>query len=290
MTSDPIWQLANIDLKRPVRSGSLIVPKEIELDTRRSMLVWSYVKGERLVPAGDSQILEKFITLSTASDEAILAYAKKWGVLGLCEEHGLPYTHNQPSLDGRGGCFWHSADESGRFFMEPLDEWRRYSRAAHALIQIAAAIALGKPGPEEAWLIFFPQFNGSLQLTGSPEKVAKPWLIDSRFHFQRLIDGWIKAGDVGPHFHWNKNTKQWQIDLTGRGCPNLFGLLSIQLMLAVAQKDGFAICSACHKSYIPEKQPPANRRRYCQNCRKNGVSRRDAQRDCRRRKEEAKNK
>src|SRR5919198_6522733 len=36
----------------------------------------------------------RFLDLADAPDDAILAFAREWGVLELCEQHGLPASHN----------------------------------------------------------------------------------------------------------------------------------------------------------------------------------------------------
>jgi hypothetical protein len=45
------------------------------------------------------------------------------------------------------------------------------------------------------------------------------------------------------------------------GCPGLHELR--MWMDKIAAKDGFAICSICHRSYVPKRQPAATRRNYC---------------------------
>src|ERR1700682_234453 len=66
------------------------------------------VAGDRLIvpgraPDGDSDwkaveapddLLRRFVALTGAKDEKILGFARRWGLLGLCE-HGLPSEHNR---------------------------------------------------------------------------------------------------------------------------------------------------------------------------------------------------
>ena len=56
---------------------------------------------------------------------------------------------------------------------------------------------------------------------------------------------------------------QWQIDHDSEGRSNLLAVLTIQLMIMIADKDGYAICSHCHHSYIPSKRPASTKRNYC---------------------------
>src|SRR5688500_5717260 len=41
-------------------------------------------------------ILEDFLRLDGEPDKRLLRFARRWGILGLCE-HGLPAIHNPPS-------------------------------------------------------------------------------------------------------------------------------------------------------------------------------------------------
>jgi predicted RNA-binding Zn-ribbon protein involved in translation (DUF1610 family) len=61
----------------------------------------------------------------------------------------------------------------------------------------------------------------------------------------------------------------------------------IELIIAIADKDGFAVCSSCHRAYIPQRRPDPTRRNYCPACGRLAAMR-DASRDYRERNPSAK--
>jgi hypothetical protein len=77
---------------RPIELGELFLPPRIEIDG--DQLVWSGFDGplktSRVVP----EILEGFTSLSDAPDKQICAYARRFGVLKICE-HSVPMSHQQ---------------------------------------------------------------------------------------------------------------------------------------------------------------------------------------------------
>src|SRR5438093_76622 len=80
-------------LERPYAADVLLVPPVVELDGER--LRWSF-GGKRGSPSWTARrvlpgtgMLMKFAELSDAPPADILAFAKKWGVLGVCR-HDLP--------------------------------------------------------------------------------------------------------------------------------------------------------------------------------------------------------
>jgi len=70
-----------------------------------------------------------------------------------------------------------------------------------------------------------------------------------------------------------------------------FGLLAIQLLLAIARAEGLATCAGCGAPFVSSRQPLAGkrvgrtiaRRNYCRDCRDRKIPLRDAARDYRKR-------
>jgi hypothetical protein len=72
-----------------------------ELDASK-MLWFSVAPPVARVHAGPG-LLEDFLKLDSASDEAILVCARRWGPLWLCPVHNLPWQHDpgcEPSVSG----------------------------------------------------------------------------------------------------------------------------------------------------------------------------------------------
>jgi hypothetical protein len=84
-------------------------------------------------------------------------------------------------------------------------------------------------------------------------------------------------GDVRAIVQWFHEGPRPEIRWQGAG---LFGALAVQLTLTVAGVDGWAICSACHKQYVPtQRRPKAGQRNFCVECRNQGIPKQYALRD-----------
>jgi hypothetical protein len=80
---------------------------------------------------------------------------------------------------------------------------------------------------------------------------------------------------------WLKDELRPVITFRGVG---LFGALAVQLALSVAGVNGWSICDACHRQYIPmQRRPKTGQRNFCMECRQEGVSKQYALRDYRER-------
>src|SRR6266446_5747425 len=92
-------------LDRRVAIHSWFVPGIIRLENEN--LRWNYLpeslkSGRQLHPS--QGMLEGFLELAQAPDRNIARYAKRWGVLGICE-HRLPSSHSPDMLELRKlGC------------------------------------------------------------------------------------------------------------------------------------------------------------------------------------------
>jgi transposase-like protein len=96
-----------------------------------------------------------------------------------------------------------------------------------------------------------------------------------------LLNYWLQLTAVGPELNWRNG--KITFELCG---GSLFGVLAVQLALAVNRSEGLAVCDGCKKPYIPRRQPRADQRHYCPDCGSKAALR-DAQRDQRARKAEA---
>jgi hypothetical protein len=313
--AEPDQQLRNLlpekFADRPLQSGLVFVPQDIRLDGEA--LIWK-AAGARYKHTR-SGMLDDFISLCDAEDHrpAVLAYARRWGVLGSCR-HNLPCTHNQPpfcgtQVDQVPGSVPGSvprvaapmvpclpmlvtplpAEGSDFWFWEPVDAWCEWSRKAKALLVIAAQLSRGKTARHEDWNLL----KGNRD-SGLGESSAEPYVQDLRAARRELaweLDGWISIGQVRPRVAWNKTPAGWRFSLDAVSIgPNLFGLLALYIATEVAGTEkGIAICSSCSKSYQPERRLNPNNRNYCPKCRGESgkqAARRDAAREFRKRQRE----
>jgi hypothetical protein len=161
-------------LARPVEGNEWRRPPVLDIIDRQ--LHWA------LDPDGPNEIekitrqgtmLSGFVALAVAPKPgaAVLAYAEKWGILGLCGRHGLPMTH--PPLRGQPRdtrlcerlCERHGlptthpavmADPAatrrcateGRKGLEPVERWIFFAKHARATLNVAATLLIkGVTGP-----------------------------------------------------------------------------------------------------------------------------------------------
>jgi hypothetical protein len=290
------WELAGLTvdgggLTRPMTTAGWRVPAVVELEG--TQLLWRYHDGDHLGPTirPRPKLLETFVALADADPEAIRDYARKWGILMICE-HGIPAGHSAPRLPmsdvlngptevrGVRGCLpqgWPDA------CWEPVGAWYVLARQARAMLNVAAALHRGVPARRGDWhTIVYRTWYGDDQ--------GDPWLdslnqpthaTHAQAFLEDSINRWLAWGAVQPILSWSAR-KYPTIVFDGYG---LFGALAVQL-LAVVCTTGWAICSACGGIYDPgPRRPNPNRRNYCPDCRASGTPQRDAMRDLRKRRQ-----
>jgi len=259
------------------------------------------------VPAGGKQ-LEDLIDPRLRSDEAIVEYARRWGVLEICD-HGLPRTHSA-GLSMLCRPLRHDSMDNGGW--EPLAAWRFFRSQALGLLAISDRLRRGERIEREAWRPLFdedgprlahdrrvdygdrvdpPQVSSPLDLrTGriGPRPPPLSWVLppdaDVRpvweydLHVQRwaaglVIQSWLEVGRPEMFASW-----------TGRGASistgarSLFGALAIKVALAASGSFSFSICHECRALFLPIRRAKRGQRSYCDECRKDGVPERDAAR------------
>lgn len=257
-------------LERPVVENKLLVSPEVRLDGER--LVWSPYGGKiRQVTPGPG-MFERFLGLSDAPAKKILGYAKRWGVLEVCI-HDLPAKHDGVCEQLR------PVDSEERDFWEPLATWRRIAVHARALISVAVKLEDETgPGSKEERAMLRQQ---PAQMK-EEEAILSEWcpvdlapFLSNRVRRGMLVlavNNWLDMGGVRPALSW----PGWHFELRSRG---LYGALGIQLMMAIASSDGFALCSGCGAVFSPEKHPAVGKRRFCEECREKGIPMKLASRD-----------
>jgi hypothetical protein len=87
-----------------------------------------------------------FANLADASKEAFLEFARKWGVLGLCE-HKRPVFHQVPP------CLPRRMDSE---FVEPIAYWRNRARYIRAILNVKASLKRDSLGARSDWKTIWP--------------------------------------------------------------------------------------------------------------------------------------
>jgi hypothetical protein len=195
--------------------------------------------------------------------ERILAFAQRWGVLGLCEHH-LPSGHPKPPAPdsappGISYCmpagWWNRSWNEPPICSEPVWAWRRYATRMRAARNIAAQLHRGRPGRPEDW-----EELRSAAL-GPPGRG-----VGERVALAAELDRWLTVAGVRPVFMWTD--REPRVSLEGAG---LVGALVVQLMLAIA-RTGLAICTGCANAYVPRRRPRPDVANYCPECQKKGAA------------------
>ena len=208
------------------------LPAEIHSDGEN--LVWNWQERYRSSGPHTNRMLSAFLKLSTASDTAIVAFARRYGVLGAINKGFVPasipfneeywriaqgtgemilhrddFTKRRcPDPDYREGFsfFYLSGygimeveqDTCPRFLSEPLQLWRELSQNAAAILRIAAELNLTPPlpGKPEDWRsLWVPK--RLMDMGGhiqGPYWAAISRVSDARHLLQNEINDWLNIG------------------------------------------------------------------------------------------------
>jgi hypothetical protein len=154
----------------PQQLGSLshwLIPSTIKLfDAAPDHLDLTYSNAPPHPPVEASPaLLDGFLRLESGTDEAILAYAQRWGPLWLCEPHDLPFRHDPEcrtfrdfeSVSEEELERVSQPEEQGKFhfatawFQESLDSWRALSTQMRATLRIARRVHDGLTADDRDW-------------------------------------------------------------------------------------------------------------------------------------------
>jgi hypothetical protein len=269
------------DLERPASGDEWDAPGEslscdgtlLVIDRRR------WIESVRTVKAGP-QMLEDFANLAKAtSSERVLAYARHWGLLGLCQ-HYLPREHGEIqvplALATAGGVSVTSLvpdDCRSLFEGEPLDVWKYYARQAYSLLGVFSRLRDSKSALVGDWEILgeFGPWTGFDTEDVELSKLAKlaiSGLVSGEASVGRqqlaaagAIRTWLQMAGVKVELRWGQSGP-----MVGFATGGLFGALGLQLLLAAVNSAGFVVCPECGVSHSPPRErhrPP----KYCQACR-----------------------
>jgi hypothetical protein len=267
---------------RPYQGRQHRVPAVIDIDC--GLLVWNWDKALIRNPprpkADGLGLLMEFMRLADARPETILAFARKWGVLEICQ-HGLPCTHNRRkviTLFGRWCEPLPYADLEN--FMEPIIYWYFYAKQMRALLKVASQLEQGKTGAAEDWKILLDPGPGIYPRNKAAlfEPFFGRTVAEDRTAVRVMVERWATLGDVRPTLPLDGEQRFVSFDNT------LFGMLAIQVMLAIGRTEGLGFCSGCGEHYAPtRRQTKVSQRNYCPACGKRAAWR-DAKAEQRRRK------
>lgn len=218
-------------------------------------------------------MLEEFIGLADGPNTRVLAFAKRWGPLQICAEHGIPLSHAEGFR--YYPCLAPTVEERPEWRWESLAAGRRYAGVARGCLEVAAKLRNGETGDAEDWqridALLKPGVPEHSQLgpinSPFPERIMSPeetkdpnWVVKrQRNALTRRAMYWLtELAHVGLRLSWDERAGGPTIKLAGER-SDLFGALGLQLLSAMSGSGGFVTCSGCGAPYAPRRQPIAGR-------------------------------
>ncbi len=250
-------------------------------------LWWRFPERPKRVRPGPGLLAGFLLLADDKSGEKILAYARRWGVLEICE-HGLPCSHNPPPWNHEvylGNLSEYAAPfcqpptvgnevfrQESDFKREPMDVWRDYAQVFRALIDIAARLSNGDlPSPAQWRALFDDRL-----LRSWPDTLRWPRTVATAA--SELAEGLSELLTLG-------GARPQAVVVGDRpavtvGGGQLFGALTMQALMAASTTEGFYFCSGCGRPFAvvgDRRRPQAGRNHYCPAC-GTAAARRDASR------------
>ena len=241
----------------PLGNTQRIVPGRIWVEGRetgRPILSWSHAgdleKGE--VPRqleDDEGVLQAFVALRDAEPEAVLAFARKFGVLQVCR-HGLRQGHRFLGAE-------HDWEQCDPREYTPIATWGWYSRSADALLSVVAEMHRGRAGHGEDWKAVYDWL-------GAPDAEIHSTPEGGRAMAAAAVNRWFLLGDVRPQLWWPEPKQPPGIILNG---ADLVASLARQLLFAVTKRGEAKhvyTCFHCRKPFHTPKRRNASRKTFCE--------------------------
>jgi len=201
--------------------------------------------------------------------EGVLRFARRYGVLGLCE-HGLPVSHNPPPVPAQ-------EEESSRMcyplgwgsgmYWEPIERWLHFVRVAMALVRIAARLHAETASDPGDWVTLYedthrPELRDVAYWATVVRNSEDSWRL-----LTWAVDDWLRLARLRLTLVWEKPRP-----ILAYQASTTFGVIAIQLAAAASQSNSVAVCSGCGKPYSRTKRQPAvGKRNWCDECKRNGV-------------------
>ena len=209
--------------------------KGVRIDGKYLLLEYGkppYVRGRppSELASASHEMLTGFANLG--EDHQIMAFAARYGGLGLCGEHGWPFAHTRPHCPST-----REETKTGVFYREPLELWFSAAKLAKEILT-----ALDKGNEEMA-------------------RVSRRWLLTQH----RLPNPYTAIQ------HWLANA-ELRIGFAGRplqlrlyGIPPLWVALGLQLASVAVKAKRVALCVHCLRLFTPDRE---SRRSFCPKCKR----------------------
>lgn len=276
-------------LERPFSSEPLQVPVCLSLEG--SWLVspdhGNEASTREVVP--QVGLLSDFLALWDAADEKVLAYARRYGLLGIWENAARLGSDCADIFDASYPAWPWDQDDclfplpevantqvmayyplgwvDGRY-LEHTEIWRHLARQASALLHISNRLHQGILGREEDWQTVF-EWQIVIDILWRDLDVLGQWVL-----VRHVVGAWVRLGRVGVRIRPSASGEC--MVFSGE---SLFGALALQIASVISRGEGLAECCNCGLHYPPERVPAKDRRRYCPECRDRKVPQKHASGD-----------
>lgn len=232
-----------------------------------------------VVPRGG--LLRRFCGLEKAAPGRILAFARKYGLLFLCRQHGLPQWHES-------GCGARVFDKKDAEQCDDVAQWREWARRFAGTAGLARSILSGRGArPDDVDAVFLgfdDRWEQIADILRRPAwmdgpmyevkrdgrqvlKAARPWKaesLDVQIFNLRLWLNWLLLTSrvTRSVVRVGRSSALAVVDGYSPGAP-LFGLLVSELAAACADVQTLARCKHCQRGFRPSRTSAE----YCPKCR-----------------------
>jgi hypothetical protein len=207
---------------------------------RQMMLFYTWGTPQ---PAPARPVLHAFLNLAKAGDQAILKFAQKHGVLGLCAEHNRPHAGCAEIIAEQNRTSWRpwsrtlgAEQNKTMWFAEPVAFWRLWSRILGAALEIAKALSDNRKGSRADWELVsppaaahdVPRLRKIAKLQPDQKTVAEQSRILGRTITEWL--DWTKVGLVVVQDRRGPHRGGWSAQFGSRTPANLFGRAVLEML------------------------------------------------------------
>jgi hypothetical protein len=238
----------------------------------------------RVATGRRERLVFDFANLADASKDAFLEFARRWGVLGLCE-HKRPVFHQVPPCLPR---------RAGSEFVEPIAYWRNRARHIRAILNVKGSLKRDKLGARCDWKTIWPGKPPADRTDAANALAIVTSILLSQVNVQPALlylDNRLTIKFVGGNFFdllnamsANEDLKSW---LSTSG--TLLAEIAVGTALALQEGTGWTLCSTpeCRRLYRPKRHTPEGRLHFCPDCGKRAAWRLSKRRQAAKRKKES---
>lgn len=215
------------------------------------------------------RLVYDFTHIAEGSDETVLQFALRWGVLGICR-HGRTLQHREPMCLPR---------RSGHESAEAIGYWRTRARHVQSILNVKAALDKDQIGGRADWKTIWPgrvptdreDAAKTLAIVASfllSEASVQPMLHYARGQFAITFIGGNLRRLMETRFEADAGSRDEQIGQWLSSSGSLLAQIAVRTVLAIQSDPGWATCSNpdCGRLYRPRRHVAEGRLHFCQDC------------------------